>query len=128
VKGKTQVLPVAGPDTTEHVGDGVVVVVVVVEHTLVVHTKVWVELQTQVLQSTVESCPGVQVPEETVVVVVEGVVVVDSVVVVVVVVVVLVDSTWHDDVEPVSQSPQALLTTTPELSVAVAHQGRGESL
>jgi len=90
VKGKTQVLPVAGPDTTEHVGEGVVVVVVVVvvvEHTLVVHTNVWVELQTQVLQSTVESCPGVQVPEETVVVVVEGVVVVDNVVVVVVVVV-----------------------------------------
>ena len=36
-------------------------------------------------------------------------------------------SAWQAEVAETSQSPQPLVTTTPALSVAVAHQGVGES-
>jgi len=73
---------VSGPDTVVQVDTGEEVV-----QTVVVHTCSPRELQTQVLQSTVDTVPGVQVVEEAVVVevvVVVVVVVVDVVVVVVV--------------------------------------------
>jgi len=72
---------VSGPDTVVQVDTGEEVV-----QTVVVHTCSPRELQTQVLQSTVDTVPGVQVVEEAVVVevvVVVVVVVVDVVVVVV---------------------------------------------
>jgi len=37
------------------------------------------------------------------------------------------DSVWQEEEEEVSQSPQLFVTTFPSLSVAVAHQGVGES-
>lgn len=40
----------------------------------------------------------------------------------------VIDSVWHADVAETSQSPHPLVTTTPELSTAVAHQGVGESV
>lgn len=124
MKGNTQVLPAAGPDTVLQmglavVGVVVVVVVVVVLHTMVVQTSCWAELHTQVLQSTKDRAPGVQVPGARVVVVPGAWVVV--------VVVPVVDSSWQDEAEEITQSPQLLVTTAPELSVAVAHQGREES-
>lgn len=108
-------LPAAGPDTVLQmglavVGVVVVVVVVVVLHKMVVQTSCWAELHTQVLQSTKDRAPGVQLPGARVVVVVA-----------------VVDSSWQDEVEEITQSPQLLVTTAPELSVAVAHQGREES-
>lgn len=36
-------------------------------------------------------------------------------------------SDWQEDRDPVSQSSHLLVTTTPELSIWVAHQGVGES-
>jgi hypothetical protein len=84
VKGKTHWLPVSGPDTVVQVEVGVEVVQV-----LVVQTCSPKELQTQVLQSTVDTWPGVQVVEGVVVVV--EVVVVEVVVVEVVEVVVVVE-------------------------------------
>lgn len=117
-------LPAAGPDTTLQLGLAVVVevvvvvVVVVVVQVRVVQTSCWAELQTQVLQSTMDRAPGVQVPGAWVVVVVVVVVVTGEEVV---------DSSWQDEVEEITQSPQLLVTTAPELSVAVAHQGREES-
>jgi len=79
--------PVSGPEIVVHVVDGAEVVL----HTVVVQTCWPRELQTQVLQSTVEIVPGVQTPVDPVVVVVV-VVVVEVVLVVVVVVVVVVDA------------------------------------
>ena len=93
MKGKTQLLPDAGPEVVVQVGATVVVVVVevvvvvvdvvpvVVPHMLVVQTSWLVELQTQVLQSTVERSPGLQVlgGPAVVVVVVVVVVALDSV-------------------------------------------------
>ena len=38
------------------------------------------------------------------------------------------DDGYDDDVADTSQSPHPLVTTTPELSTAVAHQGVGESV
>ena len=38
------------------------------------------------------------------------------------------DGDYDDDVADTSQSPHPLVTTTPELSTAVAHQGVGESV
>ena len=38
------------------------------------------------------------------------------------------DDDYDDDVADTSQSPHPLVTTTPELSTAVAHQGVGESV
>jgi len=131
VKGKTQLLPDAGPELVVHVGAAVVVVVVtvvvvveevvvvvvvvVVEQTLVVQTFTPEELQTQVLQSTVLRAPGVQELGGA------------AVVVVVVVVVPEVDTVWHEEVELVSQSPQELVTTLLLESTERAHQGRVES-
>jgi len=40
----------------------------------------------------------------------------------------VIDSVWHADVAETSQSPHPLVTTTPELSTAVAHHGVGESV
>lgn len=40
----------------------------------------------------------------------------------------VIDSVWQAEVADTSQSPQPLVTTTPELSTAVAHQGVGESV
>jgi len=40
----------------------------------------------------------------------------------------VIDSVWQAEVAETSQSPQLLVTTTPELSTAVAHQGVGESV
>jgi len=40
----------------------------------------------------------------------------------------VIDSVWQAEVADTSQSPQPLVTTTPALSVAVAHQGVGESV
>jgi hypothetical protein len=37
------------------------------------------------------------------------------------------DSDWQEDRAPMSQSPHLLVTTLPSVSVAVAHQGTGES-
>jgi len=67
---------VSGPDTVVQVDDGAEVV-----QTVVVQTCSPRELQTQVLQSTVDTVPGVQVVEGAVVVVVVVVVVVEVVVV-----------------------------------------------
>jgi len=132
VKGKTQLLPEAGPEVVVQVGATVVVVVVVVvvvagvvvvvvvvvvvPHTLVVHTS-WRELlQIQVLQSTVLRAPTTLQLDGGA-----------TVVVVVVVVVVALDSTWQEELEVVSQSPQLLVTTLPLPSTERAHQGRVES-
>jgi len=68
---------VSGPDTVVQVDDGAEVV-----QTVVVQTCSPRELQTQVLQSTVDTVPGVQVVEGAVVVVVVVVVEVVEVVVV----------------------------------------------
>ena len=40
----------------------------------------------------------------------------------------VIDSVWQAEVADTSQSPQPFVTTTPELSTAVAHQGVGESV
>ena len=69
VKGKTQGLPCAGPPTVVHVDDGAAVVtgvgVVWVPHSLVVQVGSPRLLQTQVLQSTLKSSPGVQALEHS---------------------------------------------------------------
>ena len=72
VKGKTHWLPVSGPDTVVQVEDGAEVVVQMV----LVQTCSPKELQTHVLQSTVDTWPGVQLEEGAGVVVVVGDVVV----------------------------------------------------
>jgi len=73
VKGKTQGLPCAGPPTVVHVDDGAAVVVIVVvvvgtvgvPHSLVVQVGSPRLLHTQVLQSTLNSSPGVHALEHS---------------------------------------------------------------